>query len=304
MKEPTTALIVAFALLCTAASVGGAPEYGLSVSGSVDAPDRTLPVAGHQFTATEVASVEPGDALSVDVAAPQDGGYELLLYDSDQRIVRRVDATAGERHTVDTEDLEPGAYLLVLRDEEVRAVHPVVVDGYAVDVNAPDAVEAGKSTTVVVSVSRERSTRDPAAVTVVASNGEESSSAAAERRSDGRYVASLDFADASPGEYTVLAIVRGEDVVYGRPEPLGVSDEHALTVTMDPVDDEWTTQAHEGSNAGRTATDDTETSSQSTSSDVITPGTDSASPSVGSGMPTPLWVGGVVVLLGYVYFRR
>lgn len=306
MNGSTTVLVVACVLggLLTVGGVAGVQGYDLSVAGSVDTPDRTIPVDGHQFTVTEVASVAPNGTLAVDVAAPDDGEYELLLYDSDRRIVTSVDAHANGSHEIQTDGLEPGSYLLVLRDDEVRAVHPVVVDGYAVDVDAPDAAQTGTSTRVVVSVDGVQSSGEPHRVTVVASNGEETVSAVAEREADGRYVAALDLADVPPGEYAVLASVHGEEEVHGRQEPLGLSEERALEVTTEPVDDEWTAGTPTERGAERSTTEGAEGSSASTPADVIEPDSDPDPASHGHGNLVPLGIGGVAVLLGYAYLRR
>ncbi|QLG63861.1 hypothetical protein [Halorarum salinum] len=323
MRRTTAAIILACVLggVLAAGGVGAAPEYGLSVAGSVDTPNRTVPVDGEEFAVSEVASVEPGDALDVEVTAPDEGPYELLLYDSERRIVTRADAAAGERTELETDGFEAGAYLLVLRDgETVRAVHPVVIDGYDVEVDAPGAAEAGTETSVAVSVAPGQSTGSPDRVTVVAWNGEETVSAVADRQGDGRYVATLDLADLDPGEYTLVATAHGERVVYGRQEPLGTSDEHALRVTDEPVEGGSGSASGSGSGGADdgSAADGTDTPTGTTQSDVITPGEgeesgdgasdpsgeDGAPGRPGNGSLLPLGVGGAAVLVGYAYLRR
>lgn len=321
MRRSTATIILACVLggVLAAGGVGAAPEYGLSVAGSVDTPNRTVPVDGEEFAVSEVASVEPGDALAVEVTAPDDDAFELLLYDSERRIVTRADAAAGERQELETDGFEAGAYLLVLRDgETVRAVHPVVIDGYDVEVDAPEAARAGTETSVAVSVAPGQSTGSPDRVTVVAWNGEETVSAVADREGDGRYVATLDLADLAPGEYALVATAHGERVVYGRQEPLGTSDEHTLHVTDEPVEGGSGSAAGGGAGGAGSAADGTDTPTGTTQSDVITPGDgeesgDGASdPSGEDGTPgrpgngslLPLGVGGVAVLVGYAYLRR
>ncbi|WP_135304808.1 hypothetical protein [Haloarcula amylovorans] len=206
--------------------------YGLSLGESTDIPERTVPIGDNRFTVSELTRTRPGEPLTVAVTVPDDTDASLTLYTSERRIYRQVTIAESGTRTLSTTNLEPGSYLLVLAsDDTARAIHPVLVSGYSVTIDAPSIAKTGGQVRVSMTATRTASEDAPAGVSAVVFNETEMVSATGERIGDGQYAATVPLHELSPGNYTVSATVHGEETLYGEPVPLGMSDGDRIRLT-------------------------------------------------------------------------
>lgn len=246
-------------LAATAPLAGGAGTYGLTATRDVDVPERTLTIEGDQFTVSSVSTLRAGDRLEADVQAPDDTEeYGVLLYDADRQIVQstRSDLTGDRTVSFETDDLEPGSYLLAVDANGVRAVHPVVVQGYDVTVDAPSTAEPGAELAVTVDLAP-RAGNPPVDRVELAVLGEDVvDEATATRRDDGTYTATLTAPDRE-GEFRLGAVARGTETVKGGNENVVVAVSQPATLSVEGSDDggsETTRQPAGGDRSSGTST--------------------------------------------------
>lgn len=237
MSRLTRALVVVCVvalLLPTVPGVLAAGSYGLDSPSAVDVPDRTMSIGYEEFEVGGIARVSQGEDFVVRAAVPSDTPYRIELYSSLRMGVAISDRTLRGDDSVSFETgyLTPGSYVAALFEgTEIRAVLPVVVEGYTVSVDAPDTVEAGTDATITATLTKAPDSPDRSRVELVVVD-----------RASGEIVTQRTMtADASghsatvspdePGEYDVYVNVRGQKSVRDRRVLLGFSDPRTLSVT-------------------------------------------------------------------------
>ncbi|WP_290813143.1 cell surface glycoprotein [Halovivax sp.] len=263
-KVPTkpTALVHRIALVClllaaAAALVWGVGaaggEYGLSTSDSTSTPTETVELDGSEFTISAVATAEPDGAFTATVDVPDGTSYMLDVYnDDEQSVIDTIHGSGPGQETVETDGVDPGTYVLALTvDGDVEVVKPLVVEGYAVTVDADDEIHPDDDLTATVDVAETAASGDPADVEVAIWNGDSVDRVVATQIDDGTYEATVSGLD--EGDYQVYAAAQGTDTVMGEPEVLGISDGQWVTVTSDaddPGDDDPPGDGDNGSDDG------------------------------------------------------
>jgi hypothetical protein len=250
--RPLVPLLVALLLVAGAGAVvsaGQSDEYSMSAPGEVEIPARSLTVDSEDYTVRAVGRVGPGDTIRVDVSAPDDAEYSVYLYNKNLDIEQTDRMSGSGRATFSTEFLSPGSYLAAVYDGEILDVYPVVVEGYRVTADAPDA--ASGEFDVNVSVADGALTDEPPQVQVVLGDDERSVRVTASRVADGEYTATVPTDRFDPDTYALYGVVRGEDTTEGGDQViLAVSDRHEVEVTETLTSTPTTEPSDDGSNGG------------------------------------------------------
>jgi hypothetical protein len=229
MARLSRALLLVLSLSLVCAPVALAATYDVTTDRAVDVPDRTIQQGGDTFEITAISRADPGETVSVTVTAPRGEDVRLYLYNDREAIVAAREGTGTARFEVPLDGYDAGTYAFVLQHDGVReAVHPLVVRGYDVGVDAPGSVTRGESLRVTASAERLRGP-DLASVEVVVANDDASVRATANATGSG-YAATVDTADLPAGSYEVYANVRGPDRAFGERELLGLTAGESLTV--------------------------------------------------------------------------
>ncbi len=273
---PST-LVLSLLFLVVAVALGGATgSYGLSVSGSVDVPDRTLTHEGTGYDVGSIAERSQGESLTVSVSVPDDTSFHVDLYDADQRLVADRSGSGSEQVTFDTGNLGPGTYLLALyANGEYRAIHPLVVTGYDLSTSHDNEVPVDGTLTVTVDVTATAASGSPTAVEVVIWRGSTTAQATATETDSGEYVADLSLAGLASGSYTVYAVAQGSDVVYGgQQELLGLSGSSAVTISEDETPTPEGSSPSSGSGPAAPTPTPTDESNETNESDGSPPATE------------------------------
>jgi hypothetical protein len=229
-------VVVLIALLCAVPVAVAAVPYGLESPSEVAVSDRVILIGYENFGFDGVARVERGEELVVRTTAPGSAVYGVDLYDSDRSPVALSDRLRGnDSASLETDSLTPGSYVAALLDEqEVKAVLPVIVEGYAVSAEVPETVGTGTDLTVTTTLERDPASPEASRVELVVT--ERRSGYILTRRDmehDGTaYAATVRLAE--PGEYHLYVNVRGQKSVRGREVVLGFSDPQAVSVTGTP----------------------------------------------------------------------
>lgn len=282
-KYALMSVLVIFFLSVISSPIGLAQndgsEYRVVVSESIETPDRTFTVDGDQYHVSEIAERKPGESLSVDSFTPGDENYGVYLYNSDRKIADTKAATGDDSVTFETDELSPGTYIVAIyADGTIETVHPVVISGYAVSIDAP--ADATQESTVDLSaqVTAEGSSGTPHEVAVVLASAETHERVSLSRTSDGTYTASVSLEDFATGEYSVYAVATSDEEVYGEPELLGISDAATLTIGTHETTGTATTNSDstgeqvttEQSTTGETESDETTVATATESRTVTT----------------------------------
>ncbi|MFK8214306.1 cell surface protein [Haloferax volcanii] len=274
-------LVVAAMLLAAVAppAVGTTHDYDIDIDGSIDTVDRTVSTSQGEFTVTQVGRADAGDTVSVSVDAPSDSDYTITILDSEQRFRRTADATGDASREFGTGGLEPGTYAVVAGNqstEEVYAGEPLVIRAYAVSTQAAESVEQSDDLDVTIELDEVESGESIEAVEVVLADDSENVRVDASAVNDTHYSASVSTDDVDAGDYSLYAVVRGDDQALGENELIGVSD----ASTVEVVEQSDTSTPDEGSGGaggggGGGADDATETTTTE-SDDTSTSTTDTA----------------------------
>jgi hypothetical protein len=231
-------LLFALCVCCLAvavpASLGQAASYEVRIDGDVDVPDRTISTEWGDRTISSIGRVDEGEYLRASTVAPAGESYSIRVVDSRQRLRDSAYATGDGSVTFDLDRYDPGTYAVALTNgsEELYAVEPFVVRGYAVEQSVPAEVAAGSTMTVEV---RLRAVHDevstpPDAVQVIVGDDRERLRVDAERESGLTYVATIDVGSLAPGTYEAYAEVQRDEEVFGARELVGLSDAQAFAV--------------------------------------------------------------------------
>ncbi|WP_148416125.1 cell surface protein [Haloferax sp. KTX1] len=272
-------LVVAAMLLAAVAppAVGANGDYDIDIDGSIDTVDRTVSTSQGEFTVTQVGRADAGDTVSVSVDAPSDSDYAITILDSEQRIRRSAPATGDATEEFGTGGLEPGTYAVVVGNqstEEVYAGEPLVIRAYAVSTQAAESVERSDDLDVTVELDEVESGESAEAVQVVLADDSENVRVDASSVNDTHYSASVSTDDLDAGDYSLYAVVRGDDQALGEDELIGVSDASTVEVTEQSSDSDDTATPDDDDDDD-SDTDDTATTT-SDSDDTSTSATDTA----------------------------
>ena len=210
-----------------------APDYGLTISESIETPSREITIEGETHTVSAVARTAPGTQLPVTVRAPTDASYQVLLYDGDRHIADSKNANGDATVEFDLTDYAPGSYLVALyKDGQYQDVYPVVVRGYTVTVDAPSRAETTSVIEVTATLENTANTESPHAVEVVLATSDQTVRTTATEQSEQTYHAAVSLDEVPTGEARLYAVVRGSDSAFidGQNELLGMSDATAVSI--------------------------------------------------------------------------
>lgn len=280
-RSTLAVLLIGCLVVLGAAFSVAAADYALDASNAIETEPRTVSVEGESHEVSAVSVVSAGTTLSVDVTVPDDERFGVDLYTSERQVEDFERGEGSERVTFDTDDLEPGSYVLRLRvDGTGKAVHPVVIEGYEIDtISHPGEVTEDEDVAIEAAVTKTGDGDDIDGLELIVWNGDVTERIPADRVDDGRYEATLQAGTLAPGTYDVYAVVQGPDEVHGNPEPLGMNAGPSLTVT-DPAATDPTPTETPPDDGTATPTDTPENES-TPENETATP-TDTASPT-----PTP-----------------
>lgn len=233
MGRPRWLVIAVAVTVLVVAALGGPANaddaFDITVSDAVDLPPRTVTFQGQTFTVSGTLRTDPGTPHDVEVDAP-DVVYRVYVYNSDQQIVESRRGDGPSSFTFDFDGYVPGSYALVVNYDGVfEDVFPVVVEGYTVAHDAPDAAESGDSIEVTVDVTETVADEPPAAVTVIVADADMSVRTRADRTGD-TYTATVSLAEVDAGTYTIWAVAQGNETAFGHQTVLGMSTPDTLDV--------------------------------------------------------------------------
>ncbi|MFA9504386.1 hypothetical protein ACERIM_16610 [Natrinema sp. H-ect1] len=255
----------------SAAAETDSEDSELTVSDTIDTPTRTVTIEGSEYTVSELASVDKGGSISVDVSTGSNTNYNVYLYNGEQQVELSESGVGPQQLTMDTAPVDPGTYALTLYiDGDYVDYLPVVISGYDVSTTHPTSVETGtENVTVDVTSTATTAEGSPAGVEVVAWNDDTVIREPATHVDGETYRATLSTTDFAVGEpYAVYAVAQGTEQYEGEPEALGVSDGATLRVTHDDGSD---------SDDGNSGTDDGSDSDETDTGDSNVDGNESDS---------------------------
>jgi len=251
-------------------------EYDLTVDGAIETPERTVTIEGEDYTLRSVGAVDPGDDIVADITAPSDAVYDVELRNADEQVVSELRMTDSGTVTFDTGNLglDPGTYaVVVLDDQHIETLRPVVVSGYELTVDPPASVAPGESAEITVDVTDAARNSAPEGVEVVAYRGDEVIRVSATETATQQYTATVPFDDDSPtGEYTLYALAKGEKQLSSNYQ-VSLAVDNGATITVDETagdggDDDGNTGGSVGGGTEQHNSDDEDDNgSESTDSD-------------------------------------
>lgn len=270
-------LLVLSLFIVSPIAVSAQDTYSITVdNGEIDVPERTVNTAGQEFTITSIAPITPGEDISYQISTSEDEAYRVLLYNDE----RGIEAFNSEgESTFETDNLDPGTYVVVVDTGEIRAIQPVVITSYETTLTMPAETNSSDNVSADISITEHDGVSNTTAESVQAVVANESINevVTAEKTADGEYTADIN-AGYEPGEYRVYAVVRSDETVEnGRLDVIGMSDEQTLTVT--DADDTGSSGGQEGTGSDGGAGNDT---SDGDDSDGVDNVNDSDTGAVGS----------------------
>lgn len=192
---------------------------------SIETPERTVDLAGQEFTVDSVGYVDQGNVVRADVSGTGEDQYSVYIYNGDgDPMVQPADGTDDGSVTIPNSDNIPrGTYLLVLSvDGSYESVQPLVISGYEFDV-AVSTDNGSLSTTVELT----GDTPLPAYVDVAVLN-ETARRYKLENTSNRTYT--VEITDLEPGDYRLYAAARSTEQVNGRDEVVGISSPQTVSI--------------------------------------------------------------------------
>ena len=217
-------------------------DYEIDVTPSVDTPDRSITLTSEGITedypVTAIGRVAPGDDLTVEVTAPSTEDYQIQLRDQDGDIWRKSEPDSGDINvTFDTGQtsthaaLDPKSYGAAAIDSgHVEHIHPVVVTGYTVDVEAPRVAEANTDFEVSATVSPIASLDSVPAIQEVELavwNADTTDRTLMDPGGEDSYHAT---ASEPAGDYSAAVVVKSTEQFGDNYEPVGFSDPTPVSV--------------------------------------------------------------------------
>lgn len=293
------AAVLLIGLLGTPA--GSVDGYDLSIDGAVDIPDRQVTWNGTTFTIEAVKRANAGDRIRISTSAPAGTSYNVYLVDRQERIVEATSGNGSAQLTMDLYALDPGSYAVAIYKNEPKAVFPVVVRGYTVNLSAPTQAEAGQDRTITISLDQVDSAASlPHQVVVHLWNDSLERTVTASKQSGLTYEATLPLSELDPGSYAITSVVEADRKAFGRNAVIGINEPRPIEIvtptptpspTPSPTPTPTTSNGGNGQ-AGSTATQpSTSTSPTPTptpSTTTRTPSTPSPSPSTTTDTTTPV----------------
>lgn len=247
--HPRVPLFIAILLLLTAPIAVAATDYTITSTPSIDTPDRTVQIEGDEYTVSSVGRAAPGSDFRIETTAPSGASYDVYLYDGDRNIMDTRSAEGDDSIQFSTEYLDSGSYVAAIYGPEgsVRAIQPVVVSGYQVEVSDLETVSENEGFDVSVSLQkRSESARIDEIEIVVVQDGILVERTTATKATDA-YTATVSPLES--GRYTVYAVVRNQSTVRGKHELIGISDVTSFRVATDS-DQQSPTPTESGSFGG------------------------------------------------------
>jgi len=249
----TLALLVCTCTIAVVVLTGGVAgsSFGLSVDNSIETPERTIShdvIGDHTVNAVGVS--EPDSSFDVSVTAPTDDTHFLDLYKGEDRIdTFRID-DGDETVTIDTDQLDPGSYMLRLQsDGNTEDVFPVVINGYDIDVETAENTSNGELT-VSATVDPTASSGQPHAVETVVWNDENDERETLSSTGGDSYEGTVSLSAFDDDSYNVYVAALSDETLYDdRNEILAIDD----SVVEDTESDDDTN----GDNGGDDETSDT-----------------------------------------------
>ncbi|MXV63786.1 cell surface glycoprotein [Natronorubrum sp. JWXQ-INN-674] len=245
--------------------VADSDDYDLSVPGATDTPPQTVSVGDSTHEVSALATVDYGDSLAVDVTAPEGTDFDVDLYNSDSHVETFESGSGTERVTFDTDDVDPGSYMLALYiDGNHVDIFPVVIASHDVTTSHPTEVNSDGEVTIDTTVSEISSAETLSGVEVAVWNDDTVIRNEATATGDDSYQLTISGSQLEEGEsYNVYAIAQGTDEVEGEPEALGVSYGSTLTVTdSDDSDEDDDDKTDDNGDSEEDETDEGETDSE------------------------------------------
>lgn len=212
----------------------GSHGYDLTVPGSLETPPRSFSIAGGTYTVSAIGRTDPGGSFTVEAAVPPNTTYRVIVYDADQNVVdHQPGSTDGTfDFSAPNPPYEPGSYAISLFADGVhQRLHPLLVRGFDVTVEAPSSAESDETIDVTVDVTRTAGTKPIHSVEVAIVDSDDTIRETASKVADGTYEASIALDGLEPGTYRIYATVNGEEEAFDRKERLGISDASSLSVT-------------------------------------------------------------------------
>jgi hypothetical protein len=226
----TAATLAAVALLAATAAAAPAGGYAVAVDGATtEIPTQSVTIGGETYTVDRVALRERNGTVSVEATGPPGDGYDVNLYDSAGDVRRSSRKSGGNTTTTFDLDVGPGTYAVVVYDGDIEALAAVVVAGYEVDLQTPDAAETGDAIGATVELNRTAGGTVERVEVVLA--GEQTVRVPAEPTGETTYEATLPLDGLPAGSYDARGVVFGADTFgNGENEILGLGPGRTLTV--------------------------------------------------------------------------
>lgn len=207
--------------------------YDLDVEDSIAFPERVVTLEGERFFVSTVVQRDPGEPIRVDADGPTDTEYEVALINADKEILAAYRASGSAELLFGTSQLDPGTYLLVLTQNRTpRAIEPVVIRAYSLEIEAPASGRINSSVNITVRTTRTAPGANLSRVELVFTGEGDTFRGTVPRVDEDTYRVRLELRDTlNPGNYSLFAIAESErSLVFGRPEVLGVSLREPLRV--------------------------------------------------------------------------
>ncbi|OIB55773.1 hypothetical protein [Natrialba sp. SSL1] len=233
-------------------AVAATADAEMTADPAIDTPTETVDIRGDDYEVDQIAVVEQGETLEVDVSDTTE--YDLLLYNTDAKIEAQKDEDSTLEFEID-ESIEPGGYMLTLEtDEDREAVIPVVVQGYDISLEYPATVDDTEDVTFDATVESAGIDGHPDEFELVIWSGDTATELTLEHTDGTSYSATKSMSALGTDTYEVYGAVIGDDTVEGYEVPNAVVEGSVLTVT-DSAEDEDDDTGDDDSN-GDSETDD------------------------------------------------
>lgn len=231
-------LAACLVLLVAVASVpgpsSGTAHFDVSVSPSLDVPDRLATFDGRDHTLAELGRVDRGEPIEATADVDDDTGARLLLFDEDHDVVGEDEGTGAGEHVFPTGDRAPGTYVVGLRvDGTIVDVEPVVVSAYDVSADSPDRATAGSAIGVTADLTAVEAEEAPHRVQVVIGDERERlrTTLSPDPGSGMTYSGSVDTGSLSPGTYDLYVVALGiEEAFDDQKVVVGASDVRSIRI--------------------------------------------------------------------------
>lgn len=240
-KQVVVAVLLLGGTACLGAVVvvSGGSGYALSIDGTTDIPEQTVTIDGSEFTFDALAVRERGEELAVQASIPPEADdYNVDLRNSDNEPVQSRPMTGSGETTLNT-SRDPGTYVVILRDDGIRVIHPLVIAGFDVTTfDIPDEIERGSTETATIEFADRESMGEPYAVEVVIGNGDSSellrttAELVSENDDSYTYEAKINGDDLDGGAYSAYAVAQtDQELEGGEKEIVGISGQRSVAFT-------------------------------------------------------------------------